>query len=136
ISSHPSPASQNIPDVVTVPMHRRTAAGITSPFNPSTSALARMTRLSTPLSPLDPVTLQPLPSHTTLFSLGEAYTFGQGLIGTTWRKNEPIILRSDEYAAAHPVDSQPLAQNERVPGCYLAIPVQDPPMLSPQSTQP
>ncbi len=136
ISSPSSAANNNIEDIVTVPLNPRKAPGITRPLNPSASALGRMRRLSKPLPPLDPVTLQPLPSHTTLFSLGEAYTFGQGLIGTTWRKNEPIILRSDEYAAAHPVDSQPLAQNERVPTCFFAIPIQDPPVLSTQSTQP
>src|ERR1700730_4045300 len=133
--SSPASADNNIEDIVTVPLHPRKASSITRPLNPSASALGRMRRLSKPLPPLDPVTLQPLPSHTTLFSLGEAYTFGQGLIGTTWRKNEPIILRSDEYTAAHPIDGQPLAQNERVPACYFAIPIQDPPMLSPQSTQ-
>src|SRR5438270_4489026 len=79
--SNPSSADSALEDITTMPLVRSKTPSITRPLNPSASALGRMRRLSKPLAPPDavaPYTSLAL-SHSTLFPLVEAYTFGQGL---------------------------------------------------------
>src|SRR5512135_323617 len=33
----------------------------------------------------------------TLFPVGSTFSYGQDLIGYTWRKNEPMIIRHEDY---------------------------------------
>ena len=127
----PPPTPTDIDTIPTVPMGRRK----TPPHGtPSLSASGRMRRLSRPLPSLESVASASSPSTRLLFPLGEAYTYGgQDLIGATWRKNEPVIVRNDAFFAANDLDG---AARDALVSWLLAIPVADPPPLSEVSTSP
>src|SRR5579871_735899 len=99
-SNPPAPAPTSGPvdieSIDTIPINRRKMPG-TGTTGALTSSTGRMRRLSRPLPPLEPVAT----SRAALFPLGEAYTYRQGLIGTTWSKNDLLQLSYDEYIAAY-----------------------------------
>src|SRR5579859_4971634 len=87
--------------------------------NPSSSALGRVKRLSQPLE-TDPVLSL---DKSSLFPVGTAYPYGQDLIGYTWRKNEPLIMRHEDYLLSfQPVD-QVSFPPDITPGWYLSAPI-------------
>jgi signal transduction histidine kinase len=90
--------------------------------NPSSSASGRMKRLSQPLD-TDPVI--PL-EKSALFPVGTAYPYGQDLIGYTWRKNEPLIVRHEDYLLSFQPAEQPSFLPDITPGWYLSAPVSVP----------
>lgn len=64
-----------------------------------------------------------------LFSIGTAYPSWQDLIGYTWGKKEPLIMRHEEYLASfHPHRNIPLLI-DIPPRWYLSVPILEP-MLS------
>src|SRR5258708_19592008 len=71
--------------------------------DPSSSALGKMRRLSQPLETDPVISLE----KSALFPIGAAFPFGQDLIGYTWRKNEPLILRHDDYIESFQPVKQP-----------------------------
>ncbi|HKV01211.1 MAG TPA: hypothetical protein VJQ26_03740, partial [Ktedonobacteraceae bacterium] len=90
--------------------------------DPSSSGQGGIRRLSQPLE-VDPVIAL---ENSALFPIGMAYAFGQDLIGYTWRKNEPIIIRHDDYISSfQPVDQAPFPP-DFVPSWYLSAPIQVP----------
>ena len=73
------------------------------------------------------------PQQSEFFSVGSSYTIGQGLIGSTWYKREPVVLRHDRYstdfAANHGgLPSQPALPQRynSAPSQYLALPIEEP----------
>lgn len=74
---------------------------------------------------LDEVT----PQQSELFPVGTCYPRKTGLIGYTWYKNEPYILRHDEYLAFLGANRQNSLQTESVPAYYLAVPISEPTLL-------
>jgi signal transduction histidine kinase len=144
-SATPGAESADIDQVDTVPLGRRRTAGPASPATP-TSATGSMRRLTRPLSNLERLGDS---SPAALFPLGEAYSAGQGLIGVTWRKGEPLFFRRDDLAQiaadqpggnaqtnpAKPPTPAPAAdpamqvsQGDTLPICYLALPILGPPL--------
>jgi signal transduction histidine kinase len=90
--------------------------------NPSSSALGRMKHLSQPLE-ADPILSL---EKSALFPVGAAYPYGQDLIGYTWRKNEPLITRHEDYLLSfQPVD-QASFPPDIIPTWYLTAPIQIP----------
>src|SRR5579864_3427143 len=116
----------DIDQVETVPLVRRKTSGLTSPATP-TSTTGRMRRLTRPLLSLERLGD---PSPASLFPLGEAYSIGQGLIGITWRKGEPLFFHRDETvppaAPASPIAPAAAPQagpGDALPGWYLSLPI-------------
>lgn len=122
-SNKPAPAPMDIENIDTIPINRRKAPGIT---NAATSSTGRMRRLSRPLPSLEPVAT----SRATLFPLGEAYAYRQGLIGTAWYKNELILLNYDEYVATYAPGGITTGPDEGTPAYFFAIPIPEPLMLT------
>src|SRR5579859_1380572 len=90
--------------------------------DPSSSGSGRLRHISQPLE-TDPILSLETSSF---FPVGAAYPFGQDLIGYTWRKNEPLIIRHDDYISSfQPVD-QVAFPLDIVPGWYLAAPIKVP----------
>ncbi len=132
----------DIEQIDTIPLLRRKTSGLSSPVTP-TSSTGSFRRLTRPLYSLERLADS---SPAALFPLGEAYSSGQGLIGITWRKGEPLFFRRDELA--QPAENQPSApaqshppymaapaaqiaeagQSETLPGCYLSLPILGPPL--------
>ena len=90
--------------------------------DPSSSGQGGIRRLSQPLEADPAIALE----NSALFPIGMAYAFGQDLIGYTWRKNEPIIIRHDDYISSfQPVEQAPFPP-DFVPSWYLSAPIQVP----------
>src|SRR5260370_59538 len=90
--------------------------------DPSSSGQGGIRRLSQPLEVDAVIALE----NSALFPIGMAYAFGQDLIGYTWRKNEPIIIRHDDYISSfQPVEQAPFPP-DFVPSWYLSAPIQVP----------
>ncbi len=87
--------------------------------NPSSSALGRTKRLSQPLE-TDPILSL---DKSSLFPVGTAYPYGQDLIGYTWRKNEPLIIRHEDYLLSFQPADQPSFPPDITPGWYLSAPI-------------
>lgn len=104
----------------TVPLRGRTTVNLA---DPSSSSLGIVRRLSQPLEPADPIeTLQ----DSVLFPIGAAYPFGQDLVGFTWRKNESLIIRHDDYISSFQHADQLPFPLEVTPTWYLAAPIRTP----------
>jgi len=88
----------------------------------SSSASGRLRRISQQLETDPIVSLE----NSSFFPVGAAYPFGQDLIGYTWRKNEPLVIRHDDYISSfQPVDQVPFSL-DIVPSWYLAAPIKVP----------
>jgi signal transduction histidine kinase len=87
--------------------------------NPSSSALGRMRPLSQPLE-TDPILSL---EKSALFPVGTAYPYGQDLIGYTWRKNEPLIIRHEDYILSFQPADQASFPPDITPGWYLSAPI-------------
>jgi signal transduction histidine kinase len=90
--------------------------------NSSSSTPGKMKNLSQPLE-ADPIFAV---ENSALFPIGAMYSNGQDLIGYTWRKNEPLIIRHEDYIVSfQPVDQGSLLR-DIVPTWYLCAPIQVP----------
>jgi signal transduction histidine kinase len=118
-SATPAPTSSYIAGEDTAPFRRRITIDLADQSPP---AQGKMRRIS---QPLGADMLSP-PEKSLLFPIGTTYPYGQDLIGYTWRRNEPFIIRHDEYISFF----QPVAQvpfpPDIVPGCYLCAPIRVP----------
>ncbi len=142
----PNETGGDVEQIDTIPLLRRKTSGLTSSATPisSTGSFRRLTR---PLYSLERLADS---SPAALFPLGEAYSSGQGLIGITWRKGEPLFFRRDELA--QPAENQPAGaapshppymaatvaqdgQSETLPSWYLSLPILGPPLPAGQSGQ-
>ncbi|HEY6539574.1 MAG TPA: ATP-binding protein [Ktedonobacteraceae bacterium] len=121
----PTLAQADVESIDTIPMNRHKTPG-TGTTGALTSSTGRMRRLSRPLPSLEPVAT----SRASLFPLGEAYAYRQGLIGATWYKNDLMQLAYDEYTAAYAPGGITTAPDEGTPACFYAIPIPEPLMLS------
>ncbi len=90
--------------------------------DPSSSALGKMRRLSQPLETDPVISLE----KSALFPIGAAFPFGQDLIGYTWRKNEPLILRHDDYIESFQPVERAAFPLDMVPSWYLSVPILGP----------
>jgi signal transduction histidine kinase len=103
----------------TAPFRRRITIDLA---DQSTSTQGKSRRISQPLS----TDMPGPPERSSLFPIGITYPYGQGLIGYTWRRNEPFIIRHDEYISYF----QPLGQvpfsPDIVPSYYLCAPIRVP----------
>jgi GAF domain-containing protein len=118
-SATPAPTSSYIAGEDTAPFRRRITIDLA---DQSPATQGKMKRIS---QPLGADMLSP-PEKSLLFPIGTTYPYGQDLIGYTWRRNEPFIIRHDEYISFF----QPVAQvpfpPDIVPGCYLCAPIRVP----------
>jgi signal transduction histidine kinase len=115
-STVPALVGSNIASADTTSFRRRVTVDLA---DPSSSALGRMRRLSQPLE-TDPILSL---EKSALFPVGTAYPYGQDLIGYTWRKNEPLIIRHEDYLLSfQPVDQAPFPP-DITPGWYLSAPI-------------
>ena len=90
--------------------------------NTSSSTLGRMKHPSQPLETYPIVSIE----KSAFFPVGATYSHGQDLIGYTWRKNEPIIIRHEDYLVSfQPVDQMSFLQDS-MPAWYLCAPIQIP----------
>ncbi len=118
-SSAPALASSRIAGEDTSPSGRRVTIDLA---DPSSSALGGMRRISQPLE-ADPILSL---ENSSLFPVGAAYPFGQDLIGYTWRTNEPLIIRHEDYISSfQPVDQVPFPL-DIIPSWYLVAPIKVP----------
>src|SRR5574340_589113 len=60
------------------------------------------------------------------FTVGTTYSFGQDLIGYTWRKNEPLIIRHEDYLVSFPATGENIFPHDITPEWYLCAPIQIP----------
>ncbi|HVB74690.1 MAG TPA: ATP-binding protein [Ktedonobacteraceae bacterium] len=127
-STSPHPAHVDIENIETIPMNRRRSSGIAASSTSSTTG--RMRRLSRSLPALEQTAI----SSRDLFPLGEAYTFGQDLIGAAWRKNDLIMVSYDEYIATYAQSGVAPHSEGGTPTYLLAIPIPEPLMLSDPNT--
>src|SRR5712692_5596860 len=100
-------------------LRRRVTVDLT---NPSSSSLGRMKHISQSLDS-DPIVSV---EKNALFPVGATYSYGQNLIGYTWRKNEPLIIRHEDYLVSfQPVDQISFLQ-DTIPAWYLCALIQIP----------
>jgi signal transduction histidine kinase len=115
-SAAPTLLGNNIASADTSSFRRRATVDLA---DPSSSALGRMRHLSQSLE-IDPVLSL---EKSAFFPVGTAYPYGQDLIGYTWRKNEPLIIRHEDYLLSfQPVDQAPFPP-DITPGWYLSAPI-------------
>lgn len=126
----PNQAQAHIADENTIPlgMNRRNTINLA---DSSASNTGRMRRLSQPLQPLQEAETITSVSDSTLFPVGAAYAYGQDLIGYTWRKNAPEIMRHEDYLLSIRPAYQSSPADDITPTWYLATPIHEPP-LTPQ----
>ncbi|MFL5626333.1 MAG: ATP-binding protein [Ktedonobacteraceae bacterium] len=88
----------------------------------STAALERLKRptQAVPSDDLEDVS----PQQCSLFPVGNTYAPGQDLVGYVWGKNEPYVMRHEDYLSFFYSGPQPL-QTDVVPTWYLATPIQE-----------
>ncbi len=118
-SAAPALASTNIASQDATQFRSRVTVDLA---NPSASAFGKMRRISQPLEADTIISLD----NSTLFPLGATYPFGQDLIGYTWRKNEPIIIRHDDYISSFQTVDQVPFPLDIVPSWYLSAPINVP----------
>ncbi|HLH63812.1 MAG TPA: ATP-binding protein [Ktedonobacteraceae bacterium] len=98
--------------------------------DPSASAIQRLRHSSQPLehggAPLGDVEMVSAAQAKDLFPPGAAYPYGMDLIGYTWRRNESIIVRHQDYVASLYAEPKAQFQSDIMPGYYLSVPVQEP----------
>src|SRR6266480_5270406 len=115
-SAIPAPVGSNIASANTTSYRQRVTVDLA---NPSSSALGRMRHLSQPLE-TDPILSL---EKSALFPVGTAYPYGRDFIGYTWRKNEPLIVRHEDYILSfQPVDQAPFPP-DITPSWYLSAPI-------------
>jgi signal transduction histidine kinase len=90
--------------------------------NPSSSALARMKHNAQSLDSDSFVSVEKGP----LFPVGATYSHGQDLIGYTWRRNEPLVIRHEDYLVSFQSTEQPSSLPDITPAWYLCAPIQIP----------
>jgi signal transduction histidine kinase len=90
--------------------------------NPSSSALGRMKHITQSLDADQIVSVE----KSAFFTVGTTYSFGQDLIGFTWRKNEPLIIRHQDYLVSFPSTDQTAFPQDITPEWYLCAPIQIP----------
>ncbi|HXX78384.1 MAG TPA: ATP-binding protein [Ktedonobacteraceae bacterium] len=90
--------------------------------NPSSSSLGRMKHITQSLDADQIVSVEKSP----FFKVGTTYSFGQDLVGFTWRKNEPLIIRHEDYLVSFPSTDQNVLQHDITPEWYLCAPIQIP----------
>ena len=61
-----------------------------------------------------------------LFPVGATYSLGQDLIGYTWRKNEPLIIRHEDYLFSFQSTEQASFLQDITPAWYLCAPIHIP----------
>ncbi len=77
-----------------------------------------------PLAP--PEELEEISSEQSgLFAVGNCYPLGKDLIGFVWAKNEPVVLRHDEYLARFFHGNSPPFIMDVTPINYFVIPIQE-----------
>src|SRR6266699_5751077 len=103
----------------TAPFRQRVTIDLADPFS---SGQGGIRRISQPLE-VDPVIVL---ENSALFPIGMAYAFGQDLIGYTWRKNEPIIIRHEDYLVSFQATDQKSFPQDSTPAWYLCSPIQIP----------
>ena len=89
--------------------------------NPSSSSLGRMKHTSQSLDSDSMISVE----KSAFFPVGATYSHGQDLIGYTWRKNEPLIIRHEDYLVSFQPDQKSLPQDS-TPAWYLCAPIQIP----------
>ncbi len=98
--------------------------------DPSASALQRLKRASQPLERLtqsfEDVEMVSAAQTKDLFPGGAAYPYGWDLIGYTWRKNDAIIMRHEDYLASLYPDRKVPFRTDVTPSWYLSVPIQEP----------
>jgi K+-sensing histidine kinase KdpD len=115
----PAPASSSIAVEDMAAFRRRITVDLA---DQTSSTQGKMRRISQPLT----ADLLSTPERSSLFPIGTSYPYGQDLIGYTWRRNEPFIIRHDEYISFfRPVD-QLSSPPDIVPGYYLCAPIKVP----------
>jgi signal transduction histidine kinase len=109
------------------------------PGDPSASALQRLKSASQPgerhtqsqtavpsFIANEAIEIVPTAQSQDLFPLSAGYPYGWDLIGYTWRRNEAIIMRHEDYLASlYPNRTNPF-QADITPSWYLAVPVREP----------
>lgn len=98
--------------------------------DPSASALQRLGRTSQPLErltqPFEDIEMVSAAQTKDLFPGGTAYPYGWDLVGYTWRKNDAIIMRHEDYLASLYPDHKAPFQADVAPSWYLSVPIQEP----------
>ena len=90
--------------------------------NPSSSSTGRLKHISQPLDSDSIVSVE----KSAFFPVGATYSYGQDLIGYTWRKNEPHIIRHEDYLVSFQSDDQKSLPQDTTPAWYLCVPIQIP----------
>ncbi len=90
--------------------------------NPSSSSLGRVKHISQPLNTDSIVSVE----NSTFFPVGATYSSEQDLIGYTWRKNEPLIIRHEDYLVSFQSTEQIPSLQDITPAWYLCTPIQIP----------
>ena len=118
-SSASSPAPLTGPPRAVGMMGSTGLPGSRLPSDPSLSSIERPRRPSQALEEPEIILAQ----NGELFPIGEAYPYGQDLIGYTWRKNEPCIMRHEDYLSSfHVAHNIP----DVTPTWYLSVPILEP----------
>ena len=102
------------------------------------ASMQRLRRTSPPLERLTGVAPSTIPSDDVemvsaaqakdLFPLGAAYPYTCDLIGYTWSKNDAMIMRHEDYLASLYVEHKMPFEADVMPGWYLSVPIQEPPL--------
>src|SRR5579884_1999336 len=90
--------------------------------DPSLSAIERQRRPAQPSDELEIIAS----SNADLFPLGQAYPYGQDLIGYTWRSNEPEIMRHADYLTSFHTGRITPFLTDAPPNWYLSVPISEP----------
>jgi signal transduction histidine kinase len=118
-SSTPAPTSSYIAGEDTAPFRRRITIDLA---DQSSSTQGKMRRISQPLG----ADMLSTPEKSSLLPIGTTYPYGQDLIGYTWHRNEPFIIRQDEYISFFRPVAQVPSPPDIIPGCYLCAPIKVP----------
>src|SRR5436190_4933175 len=90
--------------------------------NPSSSSLGRTKHITQSLDTDSMVAVE----KSAFFPVGATYSYGHDLIGYTWRKNEPHIIRHEDYLVSFQSTEQNLLLPDSTPAWYLCAPIQIP----------
>ena len=90
--------------------------------NPSSSSTGRLKHITQSLNSDQIISVE----KSTLFPVGTTFSYGQDLIGYTWRKNEPLIIRHEDYLVSLQSTEQKSSLLDITPAWYLCAPIQIP----------
>ena len=90
--------------------------------NPSSSTTGRMKHITQSLDSDSIVSVE----KSAFFPVGATYAHGQDLIGYTWRKSEPLIIRHEDYLVSFQSTEQQSLPQDTTPAWYLCAPIQIP----------